>query len=391
MNTATDEGGVASLQRALQGAIRSVGGYWPPLSAVARLLEELGELADAAYGYKPDRSTAIGEELADLWIISTCLASQYCIELAEAEQSPVAQDVGELLLRGLRCAGEIARTINYYDGPKNPRTLEGWVPLGRQIRKFHEVLFELADQCRVQLRTVVQQKITTMATRDATRFKPGFDPSTAPSLVAFRRLVDRTACPFAHHARLWGTPTWNSLQTIEQNTSAITAVLTALAKCARYEQIDGLVAQMPECLASDRFDNLGTLLNRVLRTLCEMDEVNNRSFASQVDEPGWQFEFRDVRFFISVFSPHYPANHPRHSPDDHYIFFQPESSFADHGFAEAPGSKAKKQRIRRAFAAEGMWYPSETIDSRIEANIYLPPRSDSDEALPWWLPREQPV
>ncbi len=54
----------------------AAGGYWRPLAAVARLLEELGELSELLFvGDEP--AGGIAGELADLWIITTALADQF--------------------------------------------------------------------------------------------------------------------------------------------------------------------------------------------------------------------------------------------------------------------------------------------------------------------------
>lgn len=63
-------------------------GYWKPLSMLARLTEEVGELArelNHHYGEKPkkpgEREGAIGEELADILFVSMALANSLEIDL----------------------------------------------------------------------------------------------------------------------------------------------------------------------------------------------------------------------------------------------------------------------------------------------------------------------
>lgn len=65
-------------------------GYFPPLSQVARLTEELGELARevmAQYGEKPKKDTeavgSIAEELTDLMISLVIFANSLEIDLAK--------------------------------------------------------------------------------------------------------------------------------------------------------------------------------------------------------------------------------------------------------------------------------------------------------------------
>ena len=64
------------------------GGYWPPLSMLGAIMEELGELAkemNHLEGFKPKKSkqvkTKIGEELADVIYALLCLANYYKIDV----------------------------------------------------------------------------------------------------------------------------------------------------------------------------------------------------------------------------------------------------------------------------------------------------------------------
>jgi NTP pyrophosphatase (non-canonical NTP hydrolase) len=66
-------------------------GYFSPLAMVARLTEELGELAreiNHYYGEKPKKSDeeqkTINEELGDLLFVLVCLANSLHIDLEEA-------------------------------------------------------------------------------------------------------------------------------------------------------------------------------------------------------------------------------------------------------------------------------------------------------------------
>ena len=65
-------------------------GYWPPLSMVCAIMEELGEVAreiNANEGYKPKKLKTevsnLGEELADLLFSIICIANYYKINLGK--------------------------------------------------------------------------------------------------------------------------------------------------------------------------------------------------------------------------------------------------------------------------------------------------------------------
>ncbi|MFC7370533.1 nucleotide pyrophosphohydrolase [Fictibacillus iocasae] len=66
-------------------------GYFSPLAMLARMTEELGELAreiNHTYGEKPKKSSEgekkIEEELGDLFFVLICLANSLSIDLDEA-------------------------------------------------------------------------------------------------------------------------------------------------------------------------------------------------------------------------------------------------------------------------------------------------------------------
>ena len=66
-------------------------GYWPPLANLARLMEEVGELArlvNHRFGAKPKKpdeaEQELAEELADVLFVIVCMANEQGIDLEEA-------------------------------------------------------------------------------------------------------------------------------------------------------------------------------------------------------------------------------------------------------------------------------------------------------------------
>ena len=66
-------------------------GYWPPLSNLARLVEEVGELArelNHRYGHKPKKANEpeqdLALELADIMFVLVALANEQKIDLDDA-------------------------------------------------------------------------------------------------------------------------------------------------------------------------------------------------------------------------------------------------------------------------------------------------------------------
>jgi NTP pyrophosphatase (non-canonical NTP hydrolase) len=73
-------------------------GYWPPLSNLARLVEEVGELArelNHRYGHKPKKpdepAQDLALELADILFVLVAIANQQKIDLDEAFQRVLAK------------------------------------------------------------------------------------------------------------------------------------------------------------------------------------------------------------------------------------------------------------------------------------------------------------
>jgi NTP pyrophosphatase (non-canonical NTP hydrolase) len=72
------------------------GGYWPPHANLARIAEEVGELArlvNHQYGPKPkkpdEQAQELGEELADIVFAVICLANSEGIDLQTSLQQVI--------------------------------------------------------------------------------------------------------------------------------------------------------------------------------------------------------------------------------------------------------------------------------------------------------------
>lgn len=80
-----------SMQAEIDAWIQDNGGYWPPLSQLARLTEELGELSrELNHRVGPKKKKAseadqeLGEEMADVLFTLICLANQMDVDLDAA-------------------------------------------------------------------------------------------------------------------------------------------------------------------------------------------------------------------------------------------------------------------------------------------------------------------
>jgi NTP pyrophosphatase (non-canonical NTP hydrolase) len=75
-------------QKLIDKWILDHGGYWPPLSMLSAIVEELGELAkeiNRLEGHKPKKPDEadknLGEELADVIFSIICVANYYKIDI----------------------------------------------------------------------------------------------------------------------------------------------------------------------------------------------------------------------------------------------------------------------------------------------------------------------
>jgi NTP pyrophosphatase (non-canonical NTP hydrolase) len=235
-------------QRLVRETMIAAGGYWRPLAAVARLLEELGELLELL---EEGPAAELGGELADLWIITTALADQFLAAVPEP-----GAGAGEGETSGARlvvAGGPIARVVNHYDGPKVPREDSPMPSLRESIAEFHRVLGALAASLGVDLGDAVRSKLVAIHRRgDIERFaRDGFDPSTAPVLSRLAGDPSATTLP----TRLWGAPELSSTDSPEEWATAISGSLEMFAKAAHAEDLEGYVIELPT-----EADSLGTLV-----------------------------------------------------------------------------------------------------------------------------------
>jgi hypothetical protein len=349
----------------VRATIGQVGGYWRPLAGLARMQEELGELAElltprgadpeqlrsehAAHS-TPERSPSehaarstterspsehvkhLAAELADLWIITTALSDQFLGRVAEPESHAGRRGDGvalssrggqalscELLAALVTAAGPIARIVNYYDGPKTPRTFDGWISLSEAVANFHRALADVAHAHEADLAKAVDAKLDAIPRLDSGRFRAGaHNPSTAVCLEWFRAL--QTAGPeLGEHARLWGSPEWSP--DFASGAQPIVADLVIFAKAAAWERLDGYLVCGPPLTSMAQLDDwVGRLIVELSRRdprgvmYGEVDATGHRDASVPIDRADRWLVFDGLRLDVAVFSPLCGASHPRRSP-----------------------------------------------------------------------------
>ena len=265
--------GRAAAQLEVRRTMLDAGGYWRPLAAVARLLEELGELLELLAA-KPTEDGDLAGELADLWIITAALADQFLIELAEPG-SARPQGGGEIdASRLVIAAGPIARIINHYDGPKAPRVPGELPSLSAAIGSFQAELARLSAGAGVDLAGAVANKLGVIRRGgDMSRFA---HESTDPSTAAVLGLLG----PGGGARRLWGTPGPSTSAQALEHARALAPSLRSFARAARAERLDGFVIGAPDPPGSAALESWIASLLGELRRLegqpGDIDEVGPR-------------------------------------------------------------------------------------------------------------------
>jgi NTP pyrophosphatase (non-canonical NTP hydrolase) len=328
----------------VRATIGEVGGYWRPLAAVARLQEELGELAELlalerrSDGAQPLRQGSpdaepCASELADLWIITTALADQFLARVAEPDSyahrttAPHEAGLGELVV----AAGRIARIVNYYDGPKTPRTFDGWISLSDAVAELHRALADVAHAHEVDLDVAVHAKLDAIPVRDSGRFREGKhdDPSTAASLERFRLIGEADAGLQVECVRLWGAPEWSS-RSFSSNVGAIVEGLVSFAKAARWERLDGYLVSAPQLVSTELLEEW---LERLLREISVLNPTQEQPPCAplelgpaRMDDRHRHLFFNGLCLRVAVFSELYGAGDPRRHPSGTFVLLEREDS-----------------------------------------------------------------
>lgn len=384
---------VGELQAMVDRAIRRVGGYWRALSAVARLLEELGELAEGLGAEEAGDGAA--SEVADLYVITTCLANQYCADLpreylrlglpvhADALRAPPA-DVrapSAEYLRVAAAAGTVARIVNAHEGDKRLKAGEQVPTVTRAVAELHAALFRLSAAMGVDVIAQVEAVLARTLERDAARFAEHFDPAAAPSLERFAPVRDGVRCPFARRARLWGSPDWDPSLSPGRNLRAALPHLERFTRVSRHEGLDGFVLEITGARWGRSVRALARTVRGVLGWLARRDPTGHDSLRERVDAEGWQFTFNGERLFVVAFAPCYGPGSARHAfgAPGTYLLFQPEHSFD--AFAITP---ELRDAIRAGFEAGGQGYDLEIMRAPLEAPRYVKPLRIGDPVVAWW-------
>ena len=276
---------ILTIQSEVDKAVRKVGGYWRPLSALARLQEEIGELAEELIRFRNDGSkiTLLGGELADLFVITTCIANQYCANLQreygilgstpfqEKEAELESQDVNTFLYRLLIKAGELSRVLNHLEGDKVAKKGATLPRAAQRIAEFHNILGDFSNHLGISLSDNVQTVLDRSKERDARRFSTYSDPITEETLDRFQQaIITKTQCVYASSAKVWGGKTWNPSRAMKENVENNLAYLRRFIKVSVAEQLDGFVIEVVDDNIND-LDSVCLYFNNLLNALVRFE------------------------------------------------------------------------------------------------------------------------
>ncbi|WP_114166866.1 MazG nucleotide pyrophosphohydrolase domain-containing protein [Exiguobacterium sp. TNDT2] len=174
------------MQQKVDQMIIHLGGYWKPLSGLARLLEEVGEVGGALYD---SDQVALEEELMDVFVISTCLANQYAIELTDQSRSGGRQSTDYAYYSLVREAGEVARILNAYEGDKKLKATATPGSLQHRIEAVQRAVFDIAQIIEFDLYAKIGVLIEDKSARDFGRFDETPDPITESSVRLYKSFV----------------------------------------------------------------------------------------------------------------------------------------------------------------------------------------------------------
>jgi len=182
-------------QCAIDAALRRLGGYWPTLAGLARILEELGELAS-------ERGPAARRlEAADCTVATLAVANQYCVPLVSRPPDPDVSGERRALIAG----GQLARLVNRIEGSKPPKPDEPGMPtLPEIVGDLVAGLAESSETSVTELVALATAAAEANSKRDAGRFVARVDAVTAPNRDLYWSGPEARSVPLTPLVGLWG-------------------------------------------------------------------------------------------------------------------------------------------------------------------------------------------
>jgi hypothetical protein len=333
--------------------------------------------------------------LVDLFITTSQVADRFGIPLqkaytdagypADLESVTAGDDTGRptggvpavltAVDRGVR---DIVANLDAYDS-RLAVTLTA-PSLTRTIPRLQVSLIELADLLGLHLLDGIAANLRTGRLPRPGRYE--YLPAHTQGAELFRRISERTYCPFAASARIWGAPDVDPSVSLPAYLSGSVRAFRMFARAAAREMLDGFVYAFPARGGFRTQGELSALLYDVLRTLRDHDPGESRPelCSAEVRDPRWRFSWGGEHYFVPVFAPLYRPGHSRYTydvPDMVFVLLQPDSSF----HSRLTGDKELvRGSVRRRFAEGLQPYATDAL----EAHKFLPPTSPGGAAPDWF-------
>ncbi|MEM1244633.1 MAG: MazG nucleotide pyrophosphohydrolase domain-containing protein, partial [Pseudomonadota bacterium] len=222
------------VQIGVNDCIMQLGGYWPPLCGLARLMEEYAELLESIHQADAEN---IQEEIADCLFIAITIANQYCARIDKTDLTIKQQDGWSSLELLAVAIGELARTLNCYEGLKPPKPGENLQTVETCSNQIFALLNSLAADYHIDLDSVLAKKINWLKQRDKDRFSKAFDPSQSELLAQIE---------LTNTEKIWAGPTWDPLIDDKENINANIPHLLRFLKVASFENITHYLFYSPD-------------------------------------------------------------------------------------------------------------------------------------------------
>jgi len=166
-----------------------------------------------------------------------------------------------------------------------------------------------------------------------------YDPTANLTLKHFDSVKANSKCLFAKQSRLWGSKSFCSTMTLEENMLASLPAMMKFVTLADSpdSRLDGFVVEVIGKCYCDNVESFAATLRRVLQVLSDRDPVGVHCMDMRsIDRPSWHFTFCTAPLFVTSFAPFYGPQHARHmypdadTADSCFIMLQPETSFQRH-------------------------------------------------------------
>ncbi|MER6274484.1 YqcI/YcgG family protein [Streptomyces sp900105755] len=353
---------VGQIQAAVERVSLREGSGAGPLSAAFHLLDTCSNL-ETAIG-RGDLSD-LGVSVASLYVTSSWIADVYGVTLKKSYQDLGHNAAISKLIEDRRPAGrnreaadtlaaarasltDIMRNIALYGHGYGSAGQDTLRPLSEVIAEFQISLLDISVSLGLDVTKVLESGFHEEAL-DA--FSGGdHNPRHAAAVKQFTPISNRTYCPFAVTANLWGAPDYDRTLSVAEHVRASVGLLRHFTRAALRENLDGFIYAFPADLFGRDMGQLGDLLRTLVEALMQCDQVNSRPLQDEdFLKEKWRFSFDGEDYFVPVFAPLYGPGHNRFTyevRDQVFVVLQPDSSF--HRRMGGKGGEIRTQ-IRQRF------------------------------------------